>query len=194
MPSVSTKEIPVQWNRTEKEEAMNQFRSDDHILLRFAEEKDIALILDFIQGLADYEHLLDMVEAGEGDLRKYIFEKKIVEVIIGEYDGTPAGFALFFYNFSTFLGRPGIYIEDLFVKPEFRGKGLGKLFFSFIAKIAAERNCGRLEWACLNWNEPSIRFYKNQGGKPLDEWTTYRITEEGIKKLAETVASAGAGL
>jgi len=164
---------------------MNYIQVDDHILLRFAEEKDIAIILEFIRGLAEYEHLLDMVEIKETDLKKYIFEKKLIEVIIGEYDGTPAGFALFFHNFSTFLGRPGIFIEDIFVKPEFRGKGLGKIFFSFIAKIAVERNCGRLEWACLDWNKSSIEFYKKQGAHPLDEWTTYRITGDGITKLAE---------
>ena len=164
---------------------MDSFQADDHILLRFAEEKDIALILEFIRSLAEYEQLLDMVEVKEADLRKYLFEKKLLEVVIGEYDGRPAGFALFFHNFSTFLGRPGIYIEDIFVKPEFRGKGLGKAFFSFLAKIAVRRDCGRLEWACLDWNKPSIEFYKNQGAHPLDEWTTYRITGDGIKKLAD---------
>jgi GNAT superfamily N-acetyltransferase len=164
---------------------MKQFRADDHILLRFAEEKDTAQILDFIRSLADYEHLLDKVEAGEANLKKYIFEKKMVEVIICEYDGAPAGFALFFHNFSTFLGKPGIFIEDLFVKPEFRGKGMGKLMLGFLAGLAAERDCGRLEWACLDWNEPSIKFYKSQGAKPLDEWTTYRVTGEAMEKLAQ---------
>ena len=164
---------------------MNNYQADGHILLRFAEEKDIAVILDFIRGLAEYEHLTDMVEIKEENLKKYLFEKKLAEAVIGEYDGTPAGFALFFHNFSTFLGRPGIYIEDIFVKPEFRGKGLGKMFFSFFAKIAVERDCGRVEWACLDWNKPSIEFYKKQGACALDEWTTYRITGDGIKKLAE---------
>jgi len=164
---------------------MDYFNVDDHILLRFAEEKDTAIILEFIRGLAEYEHLLDTVEIKEVDIKKYLFEKKLLEVVIGEYDGIPAGFALFFHNFSTFLGRPGIFIEDLFVKPEFRGRGLGKILFSFLAKIAVERNCGRLEWACLNWNKPSIAFYKSQGARPLDEWTTYRLTKDGITKLAE---------
>ena len=164
---------------------MDNFKVDEHILLRFAKEKDIVIILEFIRSLAEYEHLLDMVEIKENDLKEYLFEKKLIEVIIGEYDKTPAGFALFFHNFSTFLGKPGIYIEDIFVKPEFRGKGLGKAFFSFLAKIAVERNCGRLEWSCLDWNKPSISFYKNQGAQPLDEWTVYRITGDGIKKLAE---------
>jgi GNAT superfamily N-acetyltransferase len=164
---------------------MDYSHVDDHIVVRFAAEKDIPVILEFIRSLAEYEHLLDMVETKEGDLKKYLFEKKLVEVVIGEYDGFPAGFALFFHNFSTFLGRPGIFIEDIFVRPELRGKGLGKMFFSFLAKIAVERNCGRLEWACLDWNKPSIEFYKSLGARPLDEWTTYRLTEDGIVKLAE---------
>jgi len=167
---------------------MDYYQADDHIRLRFAEEKDIALILEFIRGLAEYEHLLDTVKIKEADLKQYIFEKKLIEVVIGEYDGTPAGFALFFHNFSTFLGKPGIFIEDIFVKPAFRGKGLGKLFFAFLAKIAVERNCGRLEWSCLDWNRPSIEFYKKQGAQPLDEWTIYRITGDGINKLAEECA------
>jgi len=165
--------------------SMGCFHVDDHILLRFAEEKDIAVILEFIRSLAEYEHLLDTVEINEADLKKYLFDKSLIEVILGEYDGIPAGFALFFHNFSTFLGKPGIFIEDIFVRSEFRGKGLGKALFSFIAKIAAQRNCGRLEWACLDWNKPSIEFYKSQGAKPLDEWTTYRVTKDEIKKLAE---------
>jgi len=167
---------------------MNYYQIDEHISLRFAEEKDIATILEFIRGLAEYEHLLDTVKINEADLKEFIFEKKLIEAVIGEFDGTPAGFALFFYNFSTFVGKPGIFIEDLFVKPEFRGRGLGKVLFSFLAKIAAERNCGRLEWLCLDWNKPSIEFYKKQGARPIDEWTTYRITGDGIKKLAEECA------
>lgn len=168
---------------------MDYFQVDDHIMLRFAKENDVALILEFIRSLAEYEHLLDKVEIKEEDLKKYLFEKKIIEVIIGEYDGIPAGYALFFHNFSTFLGKPGIFIEDIFVKPEFRGKGLGRTIFGFLAKIAVDRNCGRLEWSCLDWNKPSIDFYKNQGASPLDEWTIYRITGDGIKKLAENFSS-----
>jgi len=166
---------------------MANFQFDEHITLRFAEEKDIVLILEFIRGLAEYEHLLDIVEIKEADLKKYLFEKKLIEVIIGEYDEVPAGFALFFHNFSTFLGKPGIFIEDIFVKPEYRNRGLGKIFFSYIAKIAAERSCGRLEWSCLDWNKPSIEFYEKQGAQRLDEWTTYRITGDGIERLAEKV-------
>jgi GNAT superfamily N-acetyltransferase len=129
---------------------MRKYQIDDHTLIRFAEKKDSALILEFIRSLAEYEHLLDQAQATEADIRNYIFKEKKAEVIICEYDKTPAGFALFFHNFSTFLGKPGIYIEDLFVKPDFRGKGLGKLLLSFLAKIAVDRNYGRLEWACLN--------------------------------------------
>jgi GNAT superfamily N-acetyltransferase len=164
---------------------VNSYKIDEHILLRFAEERDTVLILEFIRGLAEYEHLLDTVRINETDIREYVFQKKLIEVVIGEYNGTPAGFALFFHNFSTFVGKPGIFIEDLFVKPEFRGKGLGKVFFSFLAKIALERNCGRMEWSCLNWNKPSIEFYQNQGAQAMDEWTVYRIGGNGIQKLAE---------
>jgi len=164
---------------------MDNLQIDDHILLRFAKESDVAIIISLIRDLAEYENLLDKVVITEEDIKKYLFENKLIEVIIGEYDGIPAGYVLFFHNFSTFLGKPGIYIEDIFVKPEFRGKGLGKILLGFIAKIAVERNCGRLEWACLDWNKPSIEFYKRQGAFPLDDWTVYRVTGDGIMKLAD---------
>ena len=164
---------------------MRCFRINEDTVLRDAGEQDTPLILEFIRGLAEYEHLLDQVSATEADLAKYLFRDRVAEVLICEYQEKPAGFALYFHNFSTFLGRPGIYIEDLFVKPEYRGKGLGKALFARIAAIAVERNCGRLEWACLNWNEPSIKFYKSRGGRPLDEWTTYRVGGDVLKKLAE---------
>ena len=154
------------------------------IYLRFAEPQDSSLLLQFIRELAAYEHLADHVEATEGRLRQYLFEEKKVEGIIGEYAGVPAGFALFFHTFSTFLGKPGIYIEDLFVKPELRGRGMGKTLLSFIAGLAVERNCGRVEWACLNWNEPAIGFYLSQGALPLKEWTAYRITGDALTSLA----------
>ncbi|MDR3166595.1 MAG: GNAT family N-acetyltransferase [Treponema sp.] len=157
---------------------------DENIRLRAAGPEDSSLILEFIRALAEYEHLSSQVKAEEDTLRQFIFEEKRAEVIIAEYQGVPAGFALYFRNFSTFLGRPGIYIEDLFVKPEFRKKGLGKALLQSVARIAAEERCGRLEWACLNWNEPSINFYKSQGAVPLTEWTTYRLTGEKIKTLA----------
>ena len=152
--------------------------------LRFAESKDIALILGFIRELAVYEKMLDEVMATEDGLRESIFERKMAEVIIGEYNNKPIGFALFFHNFSTFLGRPGIYLEDLYVKPEMRGKGIGKIILSFLAKLAIERKCGRLEWACLDWNEPSVKFYKQLGAVPMDDWTGYRVYDQGLDKLA----------
>jgi len=163
---------------------MKKVKIDDHIILRPAQKKDTALIINFIRDLAEYEHLSHMVEVNEADLQKYIFKEKKVEVIIAEYDNKPAGFALYFCNFSTFLGKPGIYIEDLFVKPEFRGKGLGKHLLSCLAQLVKERNYGRLEWACLDWNTPSIKFYKSRGAQPMDEWTVYRVSGENIAKLA----------
>jgi GNAT superfamily N-acetyltransferase len=111
-------------------------------------------------------------------------ERKVAEVLIAEYKNEPAGFALFFHNYSTFLAKPGIYLEDLFVKKELRGKGIGKALLSYLGVIALERDCGRIEWSVLDWNEPSIKFYLNLGAKPLNDWTVYRITDDGIKKLA----------
>ncbi len=152
--------------------------------LRFAEVNDLPLILDFIRGLADYENMSDDVVATEEILRESLFERKMAEVIIGEYKDEPVGFALFFHNFSTFLGKPGIYLEDLYVKPEMRGKGIGASILSFLAKLAIDRKCGRLEWACLDWNEPSIKFYKQLGAVALDDWTVYRVKDEALDKLA----------
>ncbi|WP_224038176.1 GNAT family N-acetyltransferase [Clostridium gelidum] len=152
--------------------------------IRFAEENDTKLILDFIKELADYEKLLDEVVATEEVLYDSLFVQKKAEVIIGEYEGKPVGFALFFHNFSTFLGKPGIYLEDLYVKPEMRGKGLGKIILSFLGKLAVKRNCGRLEWWCIDWNESSIEFYKEMGAKPMDEWTVYRVCDSELCDLA----------
>ncbi|MDR7870786.1 MAG: GNAT family N-acetyltransferase [Tissierellaceae bacterium] len=152
--------------------------------LRFAEIKDVSLILDFIKELADYEKMLDEVVATEEDLVESIFERKIAEVIIGEYKNEPVAFALFFHNFSTFLGKPGIYLEDLYVKPEMRGKGMGKIILSYLAKLSLERKCGRLEWWCLDWNKSSIEFYKQMGAVPMDEWTVYRVTDDALDTLA----------
>ena len=152
--------------------------------IRFAEANDTKLILDFIKELADYEKLLNEVVATEEILYDSLFVQKRAEVIIGEYDGKPIGFALFFHNFSTFLGKPGIYLEDLYIKPEMRGKGLGKIILSFLGKLAVERNCGRLEWWCIDWNESSIRFYKEMGAKPMDEWTVYRVDDSALEDLA----------
>lgn len=152
---------------------------------RFAQRGDTALILDFIRGLADYEHMLNEVVATPELLENWLFEKKTAEVIFALDGEKEVGFALFFHNFSTFLGRGGIYLEDLFVLPEYRGRGYGKGLLKTLAKIAKERGCGRLEWWCLDWNRPSIDFYLSLGAKPMDEWTTYRITGQTLADLAE---------
>ena len=151
---------------------------------RFAQEKDAALILDFIKGLAEYEKMSDQVVATESLLREWIFEKKKAEVIFAVENGKEVGFALFFHNFSTFLGRAGIYLEDLFVYPEYRGRGHGKALIRELARITVERGCGRLEWCCLDWNKPSIDFYLSLGATPMDEWTIYRLTGEALESFA----------
>ena len=151
---------------------------------RFATENDAALILEFIRALAEYEKMSDDVVANEELLREWIFEKKKAEVIFAVESGVEVGFALFFHNFSTFLGRAGIYLEDLFVKPEYRGHGHGKALICELARITVERGCGRLEWCCLDWNRPSIDFYTSLGAVPMDEWTTYRLTGESLNTLA----------
>jgi GNAT superfamily N-acetyltransferase len=153
-------------------------------IIRQAEENDAALLLDFIRRLADYEKRLHEVSATEEDIRSVIFDRKVAEAIIADYKGEPAGFAVFFHNFSTFLGKPGIYIEDLFVCPEFRGRGLGKRLFSYIAQLAVQRNCGRVEWTVLTWNEPAISFYKKIGAIPKDEWMLYKLSGNALEKLA----------
>ncbi|MCC3868655.1 GNAT family N-acetyltransferase [Terrisporobacter mayombei] len=153
--------------------------------IRFATEKDTKLILKFIKELAVYENLLSEVVATEEVLYNSLFVKKQAEVIIGEYNGEPVGFALFFHNFSTFLGKANLYLEDLYVQPQMRGLGLGKSLFSALARIAIERNCGRLDWWCLDWNEPSIKFYKKMGAIPMDEWTVYRVENEALEKLSK---------
>ena len=150
---------------------------------RFADENDVTLILQFIKELAEYEKMLDEVVADEAILREWIFEKKKAEVIFALDDGKEVGFALFFHNFSTFLGRAGVYLEDLYVKPEYRGKGYGKGLIKTLAEIAVERGCGRLEWACLNWNRPSINFYLSLGAVPQTEWTVYRVTGDTLKEM-----------
>lgn len=151
---------------------------------RFAEESDCGLVLSFIRGLADYEKMSDQVVATEELLREWIFEKRKAEVLFVCADGIEVGFALFFHNFSTFLGRAGIYLEDLFVLPEYRGKGYGKALLKRLAQITVERGCGRLEWACLDWNQPSIDFYRSLGALPMDEWTTYRLTGDTLQEMA----------
>ena len=151
---------------------------------RFANEDDCALILEFIKALAAYEKMSDEVVATESLLREWIFDKQKAEVIFACEDGKEVGFALFFHNFSTFLGRAGIYLEDLFVLPEYRGKGYGKGLLKKLAQIAEERGCGRLEWWCLDWNQPSIDLYWALGAEPMDEWTTYRLTGETLEEMA----------
>jgi len=153
---------------------------------RFANATDTALILRFIRGLAEYEHLADQVVADEETLRREIFDRRGAEVLFALEDGTEVGFALFFHNFSTFLGRSGLYLEDLFVWPEYRGKGYGKALLRQLAVIAVERGCGRLEWVCLDWNQPSIDFYESLGAEPQSDWTIYRLTGATLTALAES--------
>ena len=153
--------------------------------IRSATEDDAPLILSLINELADYERLSHEVVATEADLRGHLFgERPVAEVLIGELDGKPAGFALFFHNFSTFLGRPGIYLEDLYVRPSFRGSGMGRAMLVRLAELAKERGCGRLEWSVLDWNEPSIGFYKSLGAVPMEDWTVYRVTGPALERLA----------
>ncbi len=155
------------------------------VTFRKAEREDVALILEFIKGLAAYEKMENEVVADEALLEEWIFDKQKAEVIFAVADGKEVGFALFFHNFSTFLGRAGLYLEDLFVKSEYRGKGYGKAILKKLAAIAVERGCGRLEWSCLDWNKPSIDFYRSLGAVPMEKWTVYRVTGETLKKLAE---------
>ena len=156
---------------------MNRFRA--------ATPKDVPLILSFIKELAEYEKMSDQVVADEALLREWIFEKKKAEVLFALEEWVEVGFALFFHNFSTFVGRAGIYLEDLYVKPEYRGRGYGKGLIQQLARIAVERDCGRLEWCCLDWNQPSIDFYLSLGAQPMKEWTTYRLSGDSLQALAE---------
>jgi GNAT superfamily N-acetyltransferase len=154
--------------------------------IREANESDVPLILQFIRDLAEYEKLAHVVMATEAHLRETLFgSSPYAEVIIADVDGTPAGFALFFHNYSTFLAQPGIYLEDLFVKPEYRGRGYGKALLARLAQIARDRKCGRVDWAVLDWNEPSIAFYRSLGARPKDEWILYRITGDPMAALAD---------
>lgn len=158
----------------------------EEMSFRRAQRQDVPLILRFIRGLAEYEKMLDQVVADEALLEEWIFDKQRAEVIFAVAGGREVGFALFFHNFSTFLGRAGIYLEDLFVWPEERGKGYGLGLLKQLAALAVERGCGRLEWSCLDWNQPSIDFYLSLGAKPLDEWTMYRLTGETLTGLAKS--------
>ncbi len=155
------------------------------LTFKYAERRDTALILKFIKELAEYEKMLDEVVASEELLEDWIFNKQKAEVIFALADGKEVGFALFFHNFSTFLGRAGIYLEDLYVNPEYRGYGIGKALLKKLGKVAVERGCGRLEWWCLDWNKPSIDFYRSMGAEPMDDWTVYRIAGNALKELAD---------
>lgn len=152
--------------------------------IRNSTPEDVSLILQLIKEIAEYEKLSHEVIATEKILMESLFgDKKSAEVVIGELEGKPVGYALFFHNFSTFLGKKGLYLEDLFVRPEYRGKGFGKKLLLHLVKIAKERNCGRMEWSVLNWNTPAIEFYKSLGAFPMDEWTVYRLDEKAINNL-----------
>ena len=155
------------------------------LTFRFAQREDVPLILQFIRDLASYEKMLDQVVADEATLELWLFDKRSAEVLFAVADGREIGFALFFHNFSTFLGRAGLYLEDLYVLPEYRGQGYGTAILRKLAAIAAERGCGRLEWWCLDWNTPSIGFYRSLGAEPMDQWTVYRIAGDTLHQFAE---------
>ena len=153
-------------------------------MIREATEADVPLILQFIRDLAEYEHLAERVTATEEIIRRTLFgNPRFAEVLIAEEDGAPAGFALFFHNYSTFLGQPGIYLEDLFVREAMRGRGIGKSLLTKLARIARERGCGRVEWAVLDWNAPSIAFYRSLGAVSLDDWMIMRLTGDALAAL-----------
>jgi GNAT superfamily N-acetyltransferase len=158
----------------------------ENFAIRPATAADVPIILELIRALATYERAPNEVTATEDGLNKVLFgEKPAAEVLLAFENETAVGFAVFFHNFSTWLGRPGVYLEDLFVRPEDRGKGYGRALLIHLAKIARDRGCGRMEWAVLNWNEPAIQFYHKLGAKPMDEWTVFRLTRDGIAKLAD---------
>lgn len=165
---------------------MNIKTKNSNFIIRKAVKEDVPLILSFVRELAEYEKLAHEVVATESILEETLFgERRVAEVVIGEYDHKPVSFALFFHNFSTFLGRPGIYLEDLYVKPEMRGKGFGKIMLAYLAKLTKERGCGRLEWSVLDWNESALMFYRSIGAVPMSEWTVQRLTDVALEKLAK---------
>jgi GNAT superfamily N-acetyltransferase len=173
--------------------ADNQHKMNDggDFQIRAARVQDVAIVLELIRDLATYERAPQEVVATEQQLRDVLFGKRPAAEVLLAFEGdSPVGFALFFHNFSTWLGRPGLYLEDLFVKPEKRAKGYGRALLVELAKIARDRGCGRMEWAVLNWNEPAIKFYHALGAKPMDEWTVFRLTRDGIEKLADEEQSS----
>ncbi len=158
----------------------------ENLTFRYAQPKDVPLILQMIKSLADYEKMADQVVATEALLEEWLFQRKKAEVIFGMIDGAEVGFALFFHNFSTFLGRAGLYLEDLYVKPQYRGRGFGKGMMRKLAQIAVERGCDRLEWSCLDWNQPSIDFYLSLSAQPMSDWTVYRLSGDTLKEFAQS--------
>lgn len=155
------------------------------LFIRQAQEEDVPLLLDFIKQLADYEKLSHVVVADAESLRRTLFgEIAFAEVILADYQNQSVGFALFFHTYSTFLGKPGIYLEDLFVVPAMRGKGIGRQLLKYLARLTKERNCGRLEWSVLDWNKPAIEFYKNMGAVPMEQWTVFRLTGKALERLS----------
>ena len=154
-----------------------------HFTIRPAQPNEAGLILEFIKKLADYERCSNEVIADEATIYQSVFVEKAAEVVFAEEDGIVIGFALFFHNFSTFVGRKGLYLEDLFIIPEKRGLGYGKAILKYLADIAIERHCGRMEWICLDWNAPSLAFYRSIGAIPMDEWTVQRMNEETVKRF-----------
>ena len=160
--------------------------TSSNFIIRKATINDAATILALIKDLAEYENLSHEVTATEDDISQSLFgDRPVAEALIGELEGVPISFALFFYNFSTFLGKPGIYLEDLYVKPDYRGNGFGRKMLAHIAGLAKERNCGRLEWSVLDWNAPAIRTYDRLNARPMKEWILYRLTGDALDKLAQ---------
>jgi len=165
---------------------MRILTSIDGFDLRAAQSGDVSLLLSLIRELAEYEKLSHEAMATEEMLHNNLFgERRFAEALIGEYRGEPAAFALFFHNFSTFVGRPGLYLEDLYVKPHLRGNGFGKTMLSYLAQLARERGCGRFEWSVLDWNEPALRFYRSLGAEALDDWTVHRVSGQALDELAD---------
>lgn len=161
------------------------------LTIRTATEADVPTIRELIEGLAEYEQLRHECQATEDQLRATLFgERPVAEVLMAEWDGARAGFALFFHNYSTFLARPGIYLEDLFVRPEYRGRGIGRALLARLAQVAVDRGCGRLEWSVLDWNVDAIRFYEQLGARPQRDWTVYRVTNDALTALANIGSGA----
>ena len=183
--SVSDKEPFIDEN--ELSELKKCATQQNNVILRKAERQDVPLLLEFIKGIAQYEKMENEVVASPDVLEREMFEDNRAEAVFAVVDGREVGFALYFYNFSTFIGHSGLYLEDLFVWPEERGKGYGKALLLHLVKIARERHCGRMEWSCLNWNQPSIDFYLSLGAVPMKEWTVYRLDVDALKRLSQEI-------